>query len=35
MSRPTLETELCDKLGVEYPIVSAGMGPVAGTGDCE
>ena len=33
MSRPTLRTELCDRIGIEYPIVSAGMGPVAGTGD--
>ena len=33
MSRPTLHTELCDRVGVEYPIISAGMGPVAGTGD--
>lgn len=33
MSRPTLRTELCDRIGIEYPIVSAGMGPVAGTGE--
>lgn len=33
MSRPTLHTELCDRIGIEYPIISAGMGPVAGTGD--
>jgi len=33
MSRPTLRTELCDRLGIEYPILSAGMGPVAGGGD--
>ncbi len=32
MTRPTLRTELCDQLGIEYPIVLAGMGPVAGTG---
>lgn len=32
MSRPTLRTELCDRVGIEYPIVLAGMGPVAGTG---
>jgi NAD(P)H-dependent flavin oxidoreductase YrpB (nitropropane dioxygenase family) len=32
MTRPTLRTELCDALGIEYPIVLAGMGPVAGTG---
>jgi len=33
MSRPVLRTELCDRLGIEYPIVLAGMGPVAGTGE--
>jgi len=33
MSRPTLRTELCDRVGVEYPVILAGMGPVAGTGD--
>ena len=33
MARPTLRTELCDRLGIEYPILLAGMGPVAGTGD--
>jgi NAD(P)H-dependent flavin oxidoreductase YrpB (nitropropane dioxygenase family) len=33
MPRPTLRTELCDRIGIEYPIISAGMGPVAGTGD--
>ena len=33
MSRPTLRTELCDRIGIEYPIISAGMGPVAGTGE--
>ena len=27
MSRPTLRTKLCDILGIEYPILSAGMGP--------
>ncbi len=27
MSRPTLRTPLCDLLGIEYPILSAGMGP--------
>jgi NAD(P)H-dependent flavin oxidoreductase YrpB (nitropropane dioxygenase family) len=32
MARPTLRTELCDRVGVEYPVVLAGMGPVAGTG---
>lgn len=29
----TLKTPFCDRVGVEYPIVLAGMGPVAGTGD--
>jgi len=33
MPRPTLRTEFCDRVGVEYPVVLAGMGPVAGTGD--
>jgi NAD(P)H-dependent flavin oxidoreductase YrpB (nitropropane dioxygenase family) len=32
MSRPTLRTAFCDRLGIEYPVVLAGMGPVAGTG---
>ena len=32
MTRPTLRTEFCDRVGIEYPIISAGMGPVAGTG---
>lgn len=32
MSRPTLRTAFCDRVGVEYPVVLAGMGPVAGTG---
>lgn len=33
MQRPTLRTALCDRLDIEYPILSAGMGPpVAGTG---
>jgi NAD(P)H-dependent flavin oxidoreductase YrpB (nitropropane dioxygenase family) len=32
MTRPTLRTELCERIGIEYPIVLAGMGPVAGTG---
>jgi NAD(P)H-dependent flavin oxidoreductase YrpB (nitropropane dioxygenase family) len=32
MSRPTLRTAFCDRIGIEYPVVSAGMGPVAGTG---
>jgi NAD(P)H-dependent flavin oxidoreductase YrpB (nitropropane dioxygenase family) len=30
MSRPVLRTPLCDLLGIEYPVVLAGMGPVAG-----
>jgi NAD(P)H-dependent flavin oxidoreductase YrpB (nitropropane dioxygenase family) len=33
MSRPTLRTELCDRIGIEYPLVLAGMGPVAGGGE--
>jgi nitronate monooxygenase len=32
MSRPTLRTAFCDRVGIEYPIVLAGMGPVAGIG---
>lgn len=32
MPRPTLKTEFCDRVGIEYPVVLAGMGPVAGTG---
>jgi NAD(P)H-dependent flavin oxidoreductase YrpB (nitropropane dioxygenase family) len=27
MGRPVLKTELCDILGIEYPVISAGMGP--------
>jgi len=27
MGRPVLKTRLCDMLGIEYPILSAGMGP--------
>ncbi|KJS30470.1 MAG: 2-nitropropane dioxygenase [Desulfatitalea sp. BRH_c12] len=27
MTRPILRTKLCDMLGIEYPILSAGMGP--------
>lgn len=27
MTRPVLRTKLCDMLGIEYPILSAGMGP--------
>lgn len=30
MSRPVLRTPLCDLLGIEYPVILAGMGPVAG-----
>ncbi len=30
MARPVLRTALCDLLGVEYPFILAGMGPVAG-----
>jgi NAD(P)H-dependent flavin oxidoreductase YrpB (nitropropane dioxygenase family) len=32
MAGPTLRTAFCDRVGVEYPVVLAGMGPVAGTG---
>ncbi|HEY8121925.1 MAG TPA: nitronate monooxygenase [Myxococcota bacterium] len=32
MPRPTLSTAFCDRVGIEYPVVLAGMGPVAGTG---
>jgi nitronate monooxygenase len=32
MSRPTLRSEFCERVGIEYPVVLAGMGPVAGTG---
>lgn len=27
MSKPTLRTKFCDIMGIDYPIVSAGMGP--------
>jgi hypothetical protein len=27
MSKRVLKTKLCDMLGIEYPILSAGMGP--------
>lgn len=27
MAKPILKTKLCDMLGIEYPILSAGMGP--------
>ncbi len=30
MSRPVLRTRICDLLGIEYPVVLAGMGGVAG-----
>jgi NAD(P)H-dependent flavin oxidoreductase YrpB (nitropropane dioxygenase family) len=33
MTRPTLRTEFCERVGIEYPVVLAGMGPVAGTGE--
>lgn len=33
MAKPTLRTEFCDRVGIEYPVILAGMGPVAGTGD--
>jgi len=33
MSRPTLHTAFCERVGIEYPVVLAGMGPVAGTGE--
>ena len=29
MAHPALHTELCDLLGIEYPVVQAGMGFVA------
>ncbi|MCP5040045.1 MAG: nitronate monooxygenase, partial [bacterium] len=28
-----LRTEFCERVGIEYPVILAGMGPVAGTGD--
>ena len=33
MPGPTLRTEFCDRLGIDYPVILAGMGPVAGTGE--
>jgi len=30
---PVLRTEFCDRVGIEFPVVLAGMGPVAGTGE--
>jgi NAD(P)H-dependent flavin oxidoreductase YrpB (nitropropane dioxygenase family) len=32
VSRPVLRTEFCKRVGIEYPVILAGMGPVAGTG---
>ena len=33
MTRPTLRTEFGDRVGIDYPVILARMGPVAGTGD--
>jgi NAD(P)H-dependent flavin oxidoreductase YrpB (nitropropane dioxygenase family) len=33
MAGTTLRTAFCDRVGIEYPVVLAGMGPVAGTGE--
>jgi NAD(P)H-dependent flavin oxidoreductase YrpB (nitropropane dioxygenase family) len=33
MARPVLRTGFCERVGLEYPVVLAGMGPVAGTGE--
>jgi NAD(P)H-dependent flavin oxidoreductase YrpB (nitropropane dioxygenase family) len=30
MTNPKLKTPLCDQLGIDVPIISAGMGPIAG-----
>ena len=30
MGKTVLHTPLCDLLGIEYPVILAGMGPVAG-----
>ena len=30
MNQPLLHTPLCDRLGIDVPIISAGMGPIAG-----
>ncbi len=30
MSRPVLHTRICDLLGIEYPVLLAGMGPTVG-----
>ena len=32
MARPVLKTDFCKRVGIEYPVILAGMGPVAGTG---
>lgn len=32
MGRPVLRTSLCDLLGIEYPVLQAGMGPTVGDG---
>src|SRR5215217_7414510 len=32
MSRTLLRTTICDLLGIEYPVLLAGMGPTAGGG---
>lgn len=32
MSRPVLRTSICDRLGIEYPVLLAGMGPTIGDG---
>ncbi len=29
MAKRILRTKLCDILGIEYPIIQAGMGPIA------
>ena len=33
MTKTILRTDFCDRVGIDYPVISAGMGPVAGTGD--
>jgi len=33
VAKPTLKTEFCERVGIEYPLILAGMGPVAGAGD--
>ena len=33
MSKAVLRTRFCDEVGIEFPVVLAGMGPVAGTGE--